>query len=318
MQKRSLGATGMEVSEIAFGGVEIGFPYGIGMETHDQLPSEEEAVALLRAALDQGINLFDTARLYGRSEHLMGRAFQNQRDRVIICTKCTHLQPEDEPLPTKAQIHNIAEKSMRESLVALGTDYVDVYMVHDASPEIIEHQDVIETFCQYKKRGLTRAIGVSIYSVADAQRAIAGGIWDVIQLPFNLMEQRQGVVFPLAQRCGVGIMVRSALFRGILTERGRHLHPQLKAVQEHRRRFDTLLSEAAPTLSQLATRFVLSHPEVSSVLVGMERSEYLEKAIAVADGKYLDEKSLARAKELAFPDPDFLDLPKWDRAGWLK
>ena len=144
------------------------------------------------------------------------------------------------------------------------------------------------------------------------------GIYDVIQLPYNLMDQRQGKLFPLAYEKGIGIVVRSALFKGILTPKGENLHPALRSVQEHRKVYEKLLSEKAPTLAQLATKFVLSHKEVSSVLVGIDKMEYLEDALAVADGNYLDFPTLEQAQKLAYPDPDFLDLPKWSRLGWLK
>ena len=73
-----------------------------------------------------------------------------------------------------------------------------------------------------------------------------------------------------------------------------------------------------PTLSALATKFALSFQEVSSVLVGIDRMEYLQNALTVADGKYLDQNTFAKARELYYPEPDFLDLRTWDKMGWLK
>ena len=113
-------------------------------------------------------------------------------------------------------------------------------------------------------------------------------------------------------------MLRSVLFKGILTDRGRNLHPQLKSVQAHRELYSQLLSEDVPSLSVMATKFALSFPEVSSVLVGIDRTEYLQKALEVADGKYLGAEMLARARELAYPEPEFLDLHKWDVLSWLR
>ncbi len=119
MKKRLLGQTGIEVSEISFGGVEIGTPYGIGVNTQAQMPSEAEAIKLLLEALDNGINFFDTARLYGQSEDIMGKAFKNRRDNVIICTKCTHLRSDNKRLPTTERLRKIIDNSLRESLSAL-------------------------------------------------------------------------------------------------------------------------------------------------------------------------------------------------------
>ena len=88
MNKRTLGRTSLKVSEIAFGGVEIGMSYGIGVNSHNDMLSEKEAIRLLHEAADTGINFFDTARAYGKSEHIMGKAFADRRESVVISTKC--------------------------------------------------------------------------------------------------------------------------------------------------------------------------------------------------------------------------------------
>ena len=84
MNKRMLGQTGIQVSEIAFGGVEIGLPYGIGIKSKADMPSQEESVRLLHTAVDSGINFFDTARMYGLSESIMGNAFKDRRNQVVM------------------------------------------------------------------------------------------------------------------------------------------------------------------------------------------------------------------------------------------
>ncbi len=317
MNQRPLGQTGIQVSEIAFGGVEIGLPYGIGVKSKADMLSESEAIRLLHSALDSDINFFDTARMYGASESIMGRAFKDRRQRVVICTKCRHFRDSDGRLPDLDTLNGIIETSLKESLVALQTEFIDVYMLHQADLEILEINDVANTFLKLKKQGMIRATGVSTYSVEETKKAVESGVWDVIQLPFNLMDQSHGMHFSLASQQGVGIMVRSVLFKGILSERGRNLHPALKDVAAHIKNYEELLNATALDLPTLATKFALSFEHVSSVLVGIDRMAYLQKALAAANGVYLDEKTLARARELRYPDPPFLDLPKWDRMGWL-
>ena len=136
-------------------------------------------------------------------------------------------------------------------------------------------------------------------------------------MAYNLMDQSHGELFSLAEQNDVGIVVRSALFKGILTDRGCNLHPELKAVEKHREVYDELLSKGVSSLPDLAIKFVLSRKEVSSVLVGIDRPEYLQSALAATGSNYLDEKTLNRAKKLAYPDPAFLDLRIWGRKGWL-
>ena len=318
MQKNPLGKTGIEVSEISFGTVALGVPYGIGVAGPADMISEPEAVELLREALDLGINFFDTARAYGCSEERLGKAFKGKRQDVVIATKCAHLYDDHKQLPPAGVLKGIIDNSLNESLSALQTDYVDVYMMHNADLNILANQTIAQTFSEYKRKGISRAIGVSTYSVAETRKAIESGIWDVVQLAYNLMDQRQGELFGPAEQNGVGIVVRSVLFKGILTDRGRNLHAELESVEKHREAYNELLGKDWPSLSDLATKFVLSQRGVSSVLVGIDRRKYLQSALAVADGRYLDEKTLARAKELAYPQPEFLDLREWDKKGWLK
>ncbi|MCD4734649.1 MAG: aldo/keto reductase [Bacteroidales bacterium] len=318
MNQRLLGKTGIKVSEIAFGGVEIGLPYGIGVKSEADMLSESEAINLLHSAIDHGINFFDTARGYGGSESIMGRAYNDRRDKVIICTKCRHFRNSDGTLPQPDKLKEIIENSLKESLAALQTDYVDVYMLHQADIEILRSNTISRIFSDLKNSGMIRATGVSTYSMEETEKAIECGNWDVIQLPFNLMDQQQEALFSFASQRGVGIMVRSVLFKGILTDRGRNLHPELKKVENHLKLYDELLDESGFDLSTLATKFALSFDEVSSILVGIDRIDYLHKSLAAADGLCLDQKMIARAKELCYPEPEFLDLPVWDKKGWLK
>jgi 1-deoxyxylulose-5-phosphate synthase len=317
MNKRPLGRTGIKVSEIAFGGVEIGLPYGIGVKSKADMLSEPEAIYLLHSAIDSGINFFDTARMYGASESILGRAFQDKRDKVVICSKCRHFRDDYGNLPDSSKLKDLIETSLNESLAALQTEFIDVYMLHQADLEILDNDKISDTFLNLKKRGTIRATGVSTYSVEETKKAIDCGVWDVVQLPFNLMDQSQETHFPLAAQRGVGIVVRSVLFKGLLSDRGRNLHPALNDVEAHLKLYKEVLSESAPDLPTLATKFALSSKQVSSVLVGIDRMEYLQKALAAANGVYLDEKALTRAKELCYPDLQFLDLVKWEKKGWL-
>jgi aryl-alcohol dehydrogenase-like predicted oxidoreductase len=255
--------------------------------------------------------------MYGTSESIMGRAFQNRRDRVVICTKCRHFRDSGGRLPPSGKLKEIIETSLQESLEALQTEFIDVYMLHQADVQILDNETIANTFLNLKKKGVIRATGVSTYSLEETKKAIDSGVWDVVQLPFNLMNQSQEVHFSLAAQLDVGIMVRSVLFKGLLSEKGENLHPALKDVQVHLNLYEELLSESIPDMPTLAIKFALSFGQVSSVLIGIDRMVYLQKSLAAANGVYLDNKMLARARKLCYPDPQFLDLLKWDKMGWL-
>lgn len=317
MQKRNLGRTGLQVSEIAFGGVEIGLPYGIGVNGRDDMIAEEDAVALLQTAVAKGFNFFDTARMYGVSEKIMGKAFKYCRQDIVLATKCRHFRNAEGALPPDRDIPNLVHLSLRESLEALQTDYIDLYMLHQADMEILHRQVVADEMLGLKRSGVVKAIGVSTYSVEETRRAIESEVWDVVQLPFNLMDQRQQALFELAAKSGVGIVVRSVLLKGLLSTRGTGLHPALQQVEEHIKRYGGLLKDGE-SLPKTAVKFALSFPEVSAVLIGIDKEPYLLEALNAADGHYMDKDHLRQARTLAYPDPAFLDLPYWDKMGWLR
>jgi 1-deoxyxylulose-5-phosphate synthase len=316
MKTRELGKTGIKVSEIAFGGVEIGIPYGIGVHGKEDMLSRDQAINLLHEALDKGITFFDTARLYGESESIMGEAFHDRRDKIVLSTKCKHFRDSSGAILRYDLLKKTIEESMEESLTQLRTDYVDLFMLHQGDLEILNNEDVKEIFTALKSAGKTRAIGASTYAPEETKKAIEKG-WDVIQCPFNLMDQRQAQNFHDAEESGVGIVIRSVLMKGLLSDKGRGLHDALKNVEDHIKKYHDLLSNEIPDVSTLATKFALSFKEISSVLVGIDRSEYLDKALSAVSGNLLTETNLAKAKTMAYPEPEFLDLPYWDRMGWL-
>jgi aryl-alcohol dehydrogenase-like predicted oxidoreductase len=316
MNYRLLGKTGLKVSELAFGSVEIGMPYGIGVREQKDMIAESDAILLLQEALDKGINFFDTARMYGRSEEIIGKAFSGKRKDVIIASKCVHLRDETGKLPAGTELEPKILKSLHTSLQNLRTDYLDEFMILSADEELISHPDVIRIFNDLREKGVIRATGVSTYTTAETKRVMDESCWDIIQLPFNLLDQRQKLLFSEAGGRGIGIVVRSVLMKGLLSDRGKHLHEALHKVEAHVSRYETLLSASACDLPALAIRFALSFPEVSSVLLGIDRREYLRQSLKAASS-VLNPAIKTAAEKLAFPEPEFLNLHQWSQNGWL-
>lgn len=318
MRKKKLGRTGIELSEVAFGGVEIGVPYGIGVRSEADMLAEQDAVNLLHRAIDEGVNFFDTARLYGESERIMGNAFVDRRAQVIIASKCRHFRQIDGKLIRPHEVERFVYDSLEESLHQLRTDYIDLYMVHYADREILEMDEVAAVFSSLRDKGIVRSIGVSVYKPGETAIAIDSGVWDAIQLPFNLMDQSHGIHFPRAMASGVGVIVRSVLMRGMLTDRVTKLHPELHHVEQHIQKYRILSAEAGfAGLSQFATQFALSQEAVSAVLIGIDSVSYLEGAIASARADYLEGELLKCALSMGYPRPESLNLAEWDKKGWL-
>jgi len=297
---------------VAFGGVEIGMPYA-----NREMPSESDSIRLLHEAMDRGINLFDTARSYGRSEYIMGKAFKYRRSQVVICTKAANILTENGVLLDLKEVDEIIDRSLEESLKALETDYIDIYMLHQANDKVLQNEVISDKFTNLRKNGKIRSIGISTYTFAETDLGIDQGIWDVIQLPFNLLNQQHSILFKKVQEANLGVMIRSVLFRGMLSGHTVALHPSLIEIENWVRKFEDMLRDEWTDLAALAIKFALSYDTVSSVLVGIDKMEYLHRAVKVANGQYLSAEFLKELETMAYPDPDFLNLHEWDKKGWL-
>src|SRR4051812_32978748 len=142
MRYRKLGRTGFKVSEVSLGTVEIGMPYGIAENGHVPVPDEHGASRLLHRALDLGVNYIDTARAYGESEAIIGRALRSRRQQFFLASKV--ISPHGQNLGTR-ETRDQTTASVRESLRLLQTDYIDLLMIHCRAGEIVPDQTVFET-----------------------------------------------------------------------------------------------------------------------------------------------------------------------------
>lgn len=318
MERRELGKTGIQVSEIAFGGVEIGMPYGLGNRGSDVMPAEKESIKLIQQSLELGINFFDTARQYGQSEYILGKAFKERRKDVVICTKCKHLMGQDKSIPNYTDLDRMVTDSLNESLFSLQTDYLDIFMVHQVNDQLLLNTDIQDIFLALKSKGIVRSIGVSTYTLEETKMAIESGVWDVIQLPFNLLDQHQKEMFGYAKEKGVAIVIRSVLLKGLLSGvYTAHAEP-LKVVEEHIQKYKRYIGHGIQDLPSLAIQFALSFDEIGSVLVGLDRYEYLLHAVNAAGGEELSMVTKKSLESLQYPDPGFLNLHQWTINGWLK
>lgn len=314
MRYRSLGRTGLSVSEVSLGTVELGMEYGLKEDGASSVPAETDARNLLNRAIDSGVNFIDTAALYGNSEEIIGRALKGRRSEYVLATKCVHRL--DEGLDYAGSRQSIAE-SIDQSLSRLQTDYIDLLQVHgrdllDVELRMIRDGAVMDEMEKARKAGKIRYTGYSSYSEEAALAAIEDDRWDTLQFACNILDRRYlKRVIPEACKRGVGIIVRSALLKGALTDKSRFMPDRLKPLVDHIDRLVEVQSATRYSLPQLALRFVLSIAEISTVIVGADRLEYLEEAIAASDDESLSEEVLVRLENMALDDPYLLNPGNW-------
>lgn len=310
MHHRLLGRTGLRVSALALGTVELGMDYGIVVPGDYGRPGEAEAIRLVHAALDAGINLIDTARVYGQSEAVLGRALRDRRDRVVLATK------------VDAQgYHGRALKrhmwaSLETSLQTLGTDYLDIWQIHNLDAALLDQVDVMAgVFTAARRRGLVRWFGGSTYGTEIPLAALATGLFDTLQVTYSVLDQRlAGRVFPLAAEKNVGIIVRSVLLQGVLTARGDHLPAHLEPLRACSRQFRRLVAASGLDLSpaQVAIAFGLAHPQIDSVLVGVRTERELREDLQALQVT-LPPDLLAQLYQLRLDDANLLNPGTWSR-----
>ncbi|MEI6207212.1 MAG: aldo/keto reductase [Desulfuromonadales bacterium] len=281
MNYRQLGATGISISEIGFGGWGIG---GVVGDAKAYGPTDDKvSLMALNAAFDEGITFYDTSPLYGygHSENLIGSAFRQSRHKVVISSKVGYVD-----FSGKQDFSpDFICRSLDDTLRRLQTDYLDVYQLHDPLIDYLEeHPEVFETLEHLRKEGKIRVAGISLRNPADSLIAVTRLGFKSIQVNFSLVDQRalELDIFSICHAHGAGIIVRTPLCFGFLT--GQYGASDLYHDGDHRKRwkpeqisrwaeayklFTAELAAEEQTNAQIALRYVLSYDAVSTTIPGM-------------------------------------------------
>ena len=303
MEYTTLGRTGLRVSVAGLG---TGGFSRIGVGTGQ---SEDHAVGIIRQALDLGVNVIDTAAVYG-TEPIVGKALRGvARDSVVVCTKAS--KPAGDPAFTVAGIL----ESLDGSLHRLGLDHVDVFQLHAVPPAAYDHvrNEIVPALLREKEKGKFRFLGITETSPNDNEqhmmrRAAADTPWDTAMFAFHLMAQvAREAVFPLTRQNGIGTLmmfaVRSIFARPAqlaetmkdLAAKG--LVPADLAATDEPLGF-LVHPEGASSLTDAAYRYVRHEPGADVVLFGTGDAAHLRANIASLLKPPLPEADRARLKML--------------------
>jgi aryl-alcohol dehydrogenase-like predicted oxidoreductase len=301
MNYRRLGKTGYEVSEVSLGTWQIGAGWGD--------IKDEQAIRLLHTAIDQGINLFDTADVYGdgRSEKLIAAALRDRSVQVFIATKVgRRLDPHIAEGYNEANLTSFVERSLSN----LQRDALDLVQLHCPPTAVYYLPEVFGALDKLKQAGKIRHYGVSVEKVEEALKAIEYPGVATVQIIFNLFRQRPfELYFPQARHRDVGILVRVPLASGLLggrinrsTEFAPNDHRSFNRQGEKFDRGETFAGvdlEKALTaveairavvpkevsLPAFALRWILQFPEVSCVIPGARNEEQVVENVRASEIK---------------------------------
>jgi aryl-alcohol dehydrogenase-like predicted oxidoreductase len=312
MNYRTLGKTGLQVSEIGYGAWGIGNSGWLGAQ-------DDESVQALHRAIGLGLNFIDTALVYGdgHSEKLVGQVMRERSETVYVASK---IPPANGQWPARAGVPSsetfTAEhviSSTETSLRNLGLDTIDVQQFHVWSDEWASQGDWLEGVQKLKEQGKIRHFGVSIndYEPDNALKLIESGIVDTVQVIYNIFEQTpEDRLLPACIEHNVGVIVRVALDEGGLTGsitpdsefeegdfRSRYFRGDRKReVYERVQKITQDLEIGQDAIAETALRYVLSHPAVSTVIPGMRSVRNVERNMRIGDGQGLPQEQLEKLK----------------------
>lgn len=316
MKSRTLGRTGLQVSEIGFGAWALGGGWG-------EQP-EAESVAALNHALDRGVNFIDTAAGYGngRSERIIGQVLQQRRESVFVATKTP---PAPGPWPPSPYCR-IEDRYPAEYLAAniderrrlLGVDCLDLLQLHTWTRAWNKNPRALETLKNLQSQGRLKYIGLSTpeqdqNSVIDLMRR---GYLDAVQVIYNIFEQEPAAeLLPAALECNVAVIVRVAFDEGALTGKFRlgqkfaeddfrskyFAGDRVERVIQRVERIQADIRQVAPNLQlslpEIALKFALAHPAVSVVIPGIRNVAQAAANIGVSDKETLPPDLLLKLRD---------------------
>jgi len=326
MQYRTLGRTGVQVSTLALGAMNFG---AIGRTTQD------EATAIVDAALAGGVNLIDTADMYsaGESETMVGKAIAGRREDIVLATKASMPMGEERNHQGASRRWLVTE--LDNSLRRLGVDHVDLYQIHRWDPRTSD-EETLSALTDLQRAGKIRYFGSSTfpaYRIVQAQWAAREHRLSryVTEQPSYSILQRgiETHVLPVTEEYGMGVLAWSPLASGWLSgavREGREISTNRSAVlpqrfdltrQANRARLEAVerlakvADQAGLSLIQLALGFVVAHPGVTSAIIGPRTLEHLESQLAAAD-TVLPSDVLDAIDEIVAPGTDLAPEEKHD------
>jgi aryl-alcohol dehydrogenase-like predicted oxidoreductase len=284
MEKRKLGNTGLEVSLLGYGAMELR-----GGDTRGGRTIEEDQVGqLLGAVLDAGINFIDTSVDYGLSEERIGRHLSPRRDEFYLATKCG-CNPRRVGDKIVTQPHDWSRdnilRNIEGSLERLQTDHVDVLQLHGATVDQVRQYDCVKTLEEIRDQGMTRFIGHSSM-LPDVMEFIDWGVFDTFQIPYSCLGPEHAEAVEKAGQAGAGVIVRGGIAKGGPDA----ARPREKFVDLFRAaRLEELTSDEFPA-GELILRYTIHHPQCDTVIVGTMDPQHLAANVrAVEEGPLPDE-----------------------------
>jgi aryl-alcohol dehydrogenase-like predicted oxidoreductase len=275
MEKRKLGKTNLNVTVLGHGAMEIRGP----RIWSGRPVTDAEAERILNAVLDGGINFIDTAWDYGLSEEYIGKFIAHRRKEYVLATKCgcTFVDKGDhDETPhvwTRANLRNNIETSLKR----MKTDFIDIWQLHNPTPEQVEQEDLVAFMEEVKKEGKVRHVSISS-TLPHLPVFLKWGVFETFQIPYSALERAHELVIGKVADAGCGVIVRGGVAKG---EPGAGLAGNDRWTVFGQAKLDELCAPGESRTTFLM-RYTISHPGMHTTIVGTKSPEHLAENIKAA------------------------------------
>ena len=264
--------------EYCLGTVQFGINYGI---QGNGRPNKDIVYDILNYSAENGVNLLDTATAYGDAETVLGGYFETYPEKKNHFGIVSKLPPDAFEGADKLEWPKIAVQNARDGARRIGVQMYEAYLFHNAS--YIYEEKAVEALFEVKKTGLTKRIGVSIYSPKEAMKALEYPEIEAIQIPYNLFDRRLDKCgfFLKAKEHNVEIYARSSLLQGLVLMDPSNLPEKVSFAEKYIREFEKVCKEFDANPLETAVGYVGDHKDIDYVVFGVDNMEQLKEYLAI-------------------------------------
>lgn len=296
-----------ELSNFGLGTVQFGLDYGF-----TKRKTQEEVNDILNVAVENDINLIDTAREYGDSEEKIG-AFNKEFDNdFVIATKLSLI--DDLNNLSYSFLKNHIQQSVSDSLSNLNLDNIPILQLHQVDMELYNNSDFWSCIGDIKQDKLIDNFGVSVYDTDDTQFLLDnhGDIIDYIQIPYNIFDRRFDSIFEQIKVNNIDVISRSTFLKGIIPSPVDNVPSELNDIIPYKLKLESASENAGVRVDELATLFVYYNKNISSTIFGVNSPEELKNNINII--KQFDESILDEIdfNELSISEVKLIDPRQWN------
>ena len=295
---------GFNISKITLGTAQLGMDYGIANKNGK--PSFPEAMTLLDEAICGGVNSFDTAAHYGESENILGKYLANKNSGLFITTK--FILDEKNGI-SDDEIFMQTEKYLKQSLKSLGVPKISLYMMHRASDMIKYGKRAADALVMLKERNLAEYIGVSVYNAFEIDKMLELGVFDAVQLPMGIMDQRliRRDYIRRLNAAGVLIFVRSVFTQGLIFLD--HMPPGMEKAAKYVGKIRETAKKYNRSVGELALKFISGMQGVASLVLGAETAAQIKEIFTFFNAEPLSGACIDELLDLGaeIPIDDIMD-----------